>query len=366
MKFSRYTERRLMKQQRIRFGFTLVELLVVIAIIGILIGLLLPAVQSARESARRVMCQNNLMQMGVALHNYEMAHSVFPPGTVASKGPIQHLPNDFHHNWLIQILPFVEQRPAYAMLDHSQSIYSKANFPVRQHSFGLLHCPSSAAFSIHQSNYAAVHDGREVPIDTTNNGSFFLNSAVSLDDLFDGSSYTMFVSEKIPDSTELGWSSGTRASLRNLGSPLNSIRGNGGGGSPPGFSEFGMYGMGYGGVGYGYADEGYGGEGYAEDMESETSGEDQTDGAAGDDKTPEGMNPSDPSQWLTIGELPMIIPGSANDGTHVGGFASEHANGMNALMGDGSVRFISYTTNRVVLRKLGNRADRTLIPDGSF
>ena len=112
-------------------GFTLVELLVVIAIIGILIGLLLPAVQAAREAARRMSCSNNVLQLGVALHNYEMAHRVLPPGTVDAKGPIVHLPLGFHHNWIVQILPMLDEGVAYDLLDHSLSIYSKANFPVR-------------------------------------------------------------------------------------------------------------------------------------------------------------------------------------------------------------------------------------------
>src|SRR5829696_3130788 len=92
-----------------REGFTLIELLVVIAIIGVLIALLLPAVQAAREAARRSQCVNNLMQLGLALHNYESAHEVLPPGVVNPTGPIQNTPHGYHFSWLTQILPYIEQ-----------------------------------------------------------------------------------------------------------------------------------------------------------------------------------------------------------------------------------------------------------------
>lgn len=106
--------------REVRRGFTLVELLVVIAIIGILVGLLLPAVQAAREAARRMSCQNNLKQMGLASHNYADAVKVFPSGSVGATNPDgsccpvgwrdprnNGLPWG-HFSWAAIILPYME------------------------------------------------------------------------------------------------------------------------------------------------------------------------------------------------------------------------------------------------------------------
>ena len=87
-------------------GFTLIELLVVIAIIAVLIALLLPAVQAAREAARRAQCVNNLMQLGIAMQNYESSHEMLPPGVVNLTGPILDQPKGYHFGWLVQILPY--------------------------------------------------------------------------------------------------------------------------------------------------------------------------------------------------------------------------------------------------------------------
>ncbi len=89
-----------------RGGFTLVELLVVIAIIGILIGLLLPAVQAAREAARRMQCTNNLKQLGLAIHNYHDTNGVLPGYGFGGNGPYDYTP-------YIGLLPFMEQNTRY-------------------------------------------------------------------------------------------------------------------------------------------------------------------------------------------------------------------------------------------------------------
>jgi len=134
--------------RRVLSGFTLVELLVVIAIIGILIALLLPAVQAAREASRRSHCQNNLKQLGVAVHNYELAHKTFPIGAWGG----------VYGTWLLAILPNVEQdslyrqysRPAGMLgrnnLDGGGDVRygSPINLPVTTKQIATYTCPSDS------------------------------------------------------------------------------------------------------------------------------------------------------------------------------------------------------------------------------
>jgi prepilin-type N-terminal cleavage/methylation domain-containing protein len=101
-----------MARYRRQRGFTLIELLVVIAIIGVLCALLLPAVQAAREASRRTQCRNNLHQIGIALHNYHDTYSMFPPGWIGVTSYQLDVNGESGLAWSSLILPQIEQYAA--------------------------------------------------------------------------------------------------------------------------------------------------------------------------------------------------------------------------------------------------------------
>ena len=127
-------------------GFTLVELLVVIALIAILIAiliaLLLPAVQAAREAARRAQCTNNLIQIGIAMHNYESTHGKFPIGWVGC-GPAGPTGGAAGHSALVQIFSFLEEAPLEELYDYN--VRNGYNDPAIKEQPEVLLCPSDDA-----------------------------------------------------------------------------------------------------------------------------------------------------------------------------------------------------------------------------
>jgi prepilin-type N-terminal cleavage/methylation domain-containing protein/prepilin-type processing-associated H-X9-DG protein len=294
---------------RDRRGFTLIEILVVTAIVSVLVCLLLPAIQAAREATRRCYCVNNLMQLATALQHYQNVNEVLPAGVVNETGPVRNLPRGYHRGWLVQLLPYLEARSVARRFDDGAELYGAENLTVRSFQIGTFLCPSDDGpprrpDGVALTSYAACHNDTEAPIGAGNNGAFFLNSRVSYEDIPDGTSATIFVGEARRQALDLGWGSGTRATLRNAGVPINS----------PDLL-------------------------YA--------------------KNPFSVPDDDGNELL------LIEPDPANPNL-VGGFSSLHPGGANFAFGDGSVKYIKQSVSKLVFRRLANRADGDLIDSSHY
>jgi len=135
---------RIRKLLKRKHGFTLVELLVVIAIIGVLVALLLPAVQAAREAARRIQCLSNMKQIGLALQNHHSAKNEFPAGVQFDVPTQAHQSRRFRPNWLVEILPYMEQQTLHNAFDFDELLSHANNIEARAASIPSLLCPSDS------------------------------------------------------------------------------------------------------------------------------------------------------------------------------------------------------------------------------
>jgi prepilin-type N-terminal cleavage/methylation domain-containing protein/prepilin-type processing-associated H-X9-DG protein len=216
-----------------RRGFTLIELLVVIAIMAVLVGLLLHAVQKVREAAARLKCQNNLKQLGLALHNHDNALGHFPVIGLTSDG----LPQFSVHAGL---LPYVEQDNLKNLTVPDQRLFflvsgqarlNPVQAPAARTVVKLLLCPSdgqSPTFTQYQSRFGADElagtnyvastgsgTGTTYDLRHPTDGVFWYNSRLSFRDLSDGTSNTLFMSEAVL---------GNGTDVRNVSAPTDPRR----------------------------------------------------------------------------------------------------------------------------------------------
>jgi prepilin-type N-terminal cleavage/methylation domain-containing protein/prepilin-type processing-associated H-X9-DG protein len=313
---------------RRRRGFTLIELLVVIAIIAILIGLLVPAVQKVREAAARLQCQNNLKQLGLALHNYHDANRHLPTGGDKRGYVIYAM------GWPALVMPYFEEGNRRRAIDAMapNALYTimpwrltdpphNGGSPVFTAPVPLFVCPSSELGStspdiqypnnpeIQATNQGALHyrgNGGSSTVGLvqgtwsrhawyTTSGVIYPNSKVRLTDITDGTSNTLLLGE----------------TSSAVGRPLNS---RGWGGIQP-------WTWGY----YFYF--------------------------------------TDAQGWLMIDHKAVTYPIGYTGSffTNETPFTSNHTGGVNLLLCDGSVQFLTNTTDLRVLQMLATRAGGEVI-----
>ncbi|MFO0817502.1 MAG: DUF1559 domain-containing protein [Pirellulales bacterium] len=326
-----------------RRGFTLVELLVVIAIIGVLVALLLPAVQAAREAARRTACNNNLKQLGLAMHNFHDVNGKFPRNYRQVGGNAWEA---LSANYFI--LPFVEQQPLFDMQEPNLSNWGWTYSNTMNTRLAVFLCPSTPA-----GNRRGTHPhGWDGPggnyawstgssIETVWAGDRF-NGIIAyqvdrtMADVTDGLSNTLLASELLAGSGQTGGSGKFPNDVFYTGNgPFNAVVNR----DFPTLAELNVIGTTAKSSPIGYkSNNGNMWAWYAAAFST--------------------LNTAAPPNWSFPSAGGDCCPG----GSHDWGFGiipprSKHPGVVNALLGDASVRTIANTVDVLTFQRLGNRRD---------
>ena len=368
-------------------GFTLVELLVVIAIIGVMVGLLLPAVQAAREAARRMQCSNNLKQIGLATLNYESTYKKFPPGRMApdySVGGAAQASYTSYPSTLPSgawtgfrsvhtfVLPYMEQGNIYDLIDFSRPTSVRmttgggvtpvnANYRAYANAAALFICPSCpfTGVVITENNYR-YNFGGSTPFggsegSTTNNningvspagfssrgnGAFTIGDPLKPADFVDGMSNTVFFSERTKGSgRNLAVDLPTEADVTNMSS------------RPQGLIDANVMFA----ACQAQAPSLNGGFNF-NSMGRWLPGSDFSNGWPFGFYSATMYNHVAPPNWRSIDCGTRSAIADAPGEHAIVSARSHHPGGVNASMGDGSVRFVSDNVDLQIWRAVGTRA----------
>ncbi|MBI1346079.1 DUF1559 domain-containing protein [bacterium] len=336
-------------------GFTLIELLVVIAIIAILIALLLPAVQQARESARRTQCRNNLKQLGLACHNYESTFTVFPSsgegtlitGTWWNGNTSAGLPGTrvfFPQSTFTLILPYIDQAPVYNQMNLGLHYSNTVNRTAAKTKIAGFLCPSNAITTADPASYGLADympvayvdldpvTGLRNPNQYLKNGALGL-SGNKMSALTDGTTNTVLMFEDAGKPGSIGGNYDAVAKFPNQGvdptqmmATQNAVPSalNGNYSAPNRWAD---------------PDTGNGVSGPPANR----------GGIINNNKSPNGGPSTCP--WSTNNCGPNDEPFSL------------HTGGCHALLGDGSVKFLSENLDLQIIRRLCDPADGETIGD---